>query len=156
VVSVSSNGSELRAKNTNGDVFSILKNNIKTYDYEIENMFCFQNDSKFNGSYIDIIVNDNSTSLFIDGEHYIFEKPNHFGKETAAAHNDEIVANLPGKIVAINNVLGDKVKKGQVIVVLEAMKMEHSLSAQMDGEIIEMSASLNAQTKLGDLLVKLG
>jgi 3-methylcrotonyl-CoA carboxylase alpha subunit len=156
VVSVSSNGSELRAKNTNGDVFSILKNNIKTYDCEIENMFCFHDDSKFNGAYIDIIINDNSTSLFIDGEHYIFEKPNHFGKETGTVHNDEIVANLPGKIVAINNKLGDKVKKGQVIVVLEAMKMEHSLSAQMDGEIIEMSASLNAQTKLGDLLVKLG
>ncbi len=156
VVSVSSNGSELRAKNTNGDVFSILKNNIKTYYYEIENMFCFQDDSKFNGAYIDIIINDNSTSLFIDGEHYIFEKPNHFGKETGTVHNDEIVANLPGKIVVINNKVGDKVKKGQVIVVLEAMKMEHSLSAQMDGEIIEMSASLNAQTKLGDLLVKLG
>ena len=93
---------------------------------------------------------------FIDGEHYQFEKPNHFGKETTSAHNDEIVANLPGKIVAINNKKGDKVKKGQVIVVLEAMKMEHSLCAQMDGEIIEMSASLNAQTKLGDILVKLG
>lgn len=155
-VEVINKGDELSVANNNGKSFSIKKADFKKYFDGSDNVFYFHDGINFNGQSVDIIINDNSTSLFIDGEHYQFEKPNHFGKETASAHNDEIVANLPGKIVAINNKIGDKVKKGQVIVVLEAMKMEHSLCAQMDGEIIEMSASLNAQTKLGDILVKLG
>ncbi|MEO1362038.1 MAG: biotin/lipoyl-containing protein [Pseudomonadota bacterium] len=50
---------------------------------------------------------------------------------------------------------GDAVEKGQTIVVMEAMKMEHSLAAPRDGVVETVSAELNAQVPEGQILVAL-
>lgn len=46
---------------------------------------------------------------------------------------------MPGRIIAVNVKPGDRVTKGQALVVLEAMKMEHTIRAPVDG-IIEKVA----------------
>ena len=46
---------------------------------------------------------------------------------------------MPGKVLAVNIKPGDSVTKGQALVVLEAMKMEHALTAPRDGVIAEVS-----------------
>ena len=53
-------------------------------------------------------------------------------------------APMPGKIVATPVKAGDAVTKGQPVVVLEAMKMEHALTAPFDG-VVESVASLGDQ-----------
>jgi 3-methylcrotonyl-CoA carboxylase alpha subunit len=68
---------------------------------------------------------------------------------------DEIKATLPGKIAALNFEAGVQVKKGDVVVVLEAMKMEHSLTATRDGTIAEVLVSVGRQVRAGDVLVRL-
>jgi biotin carboxyl carrier protein len=49
-----------------------------------------------------------------------------------------IVSPLPGSILSIDCKVGDTVKKGQKIIVLEAMKMENTIPANMDGTVSEI------------------
>ncbi len=64
-----------------------------------------------------------------------------------------LVAPMPGKIVTVNAKAGEAVRRGQVLVVLEAMKMEHALAAAADGVIEAVRARPGAQVAEGELLV---
>ena len=55
-------------------------------------------------------------------------------------HDGEIVAPMPGRVTAVEVAEGDKVAKGQRLLTLEAMKMEHALIAPFDGTVAELSA----------------
>jgi 3-methylcrotonyl-CoA carboxylase alpha subunit len=69
-------------------------------------------------------------------------------------HDGEIEAPMPGKVTAVEVAAGEKVVKGQRLLTLEAMKMEHGLTAPFDGTIAELSAAPGAQVTEGQLLVK--
>jgi 3-methylcrotonyl-CoA carboxylase alpha subunit len=71
----------------------------------------------------------------------------------AAEASGVIKAPMPGKVLAVNYAAGDSVKKGDALLVLEAMKMEHALTAPRDGEIGEISVTAGAQVAEGDVLV---
>jgi 3-methylcrotonyl-CoA carboxylase alpha subunit len=73
---------------------------------------------------------------------------------THGVHDGEIEAPMPGKVTAVEVAAGDKVAKGQRLLTLEAMKMEHALTAPFDGTITELSATPGAQVTEGRLLVK--
>ena len=62
---------------------------------------------------------------------------------------------MPGKLISVDIVQGDEVKKGQKLLTLEAMKMEHSLTAPFDGKVIELEASEGAQVSEGALLARI-
>ena len=75
--------------------------------------------------------------------------------ESAAAGADgRITAHSDGKIVAVNVQPGDAVKKGQTLVVLEAMKMEFQLAAPVDGTVASVSVAAGAQVRGRQLLVE--
>lgn len=76
------------------------------------------------------------------------------GTGAGAVASGQISAPMPGKIIKLCAQVGDSVNKGDVLVVLEAMKMEYSLAADLAGEVIEVSASKDEQVSLGQLLVK--
>jgi acetyl/propionyl-CoA carboxylase alpha subunit len=62
---------------------------------------------------------------------------------------------MPGKIVSVTAKAGANLKKGDAILVLEAMKMEHTLTAPFDGKLTELNAKPGAQVSEGVLLAKL-
>ena len=62
---------------------------------------------------------------------------------------------MPGRIIAVEVAAGDIVTKGQKLVTLEAMKMEHSLIAPFDGTVAELNAELGAQVQVEALLVRI-
>ena len=62
---------------------------------------------------------------------------------------------MPGKVTAVEVAAGDEVAKGQRLLTLEAMKMEHALTAPFDGSIAELNARPGDQVSEGQLLVKL-
>ena len=62
---------------------------------------------------------------------------------------------MPGKVTAVEVSQGEKVAKGQRLLTLEAMKMEHSLTAPFDGKVAELSASTGGQVTEGQLLVRI-
>ncbi|HEX7929813.1 MAG TPA: biotin/lipoyl-containing protein, partial [Sphingomicrobium sp.] len=69
-------------------------------------------------------------------------------------HDGEIAAPMPGKVTAVDIYKGEKVAKGQRLLTLEAMKMEHGLSAPFDGVVSELSAVTGAQVGEGIVLAK--
>jgi len=62
---------------------------------------------------------------------------------------------MPGKVIAVNVKTGDTVEKGQVVAVMEAMKMEHSLTAPRDGIVEAVGAEIGTQVPEGEILVAL-
>jgi len=69
-------------------------------------------------------------------------------------HDGEIDAPMPGKVTSVEVSQGEKVAKGQRLLTLEAMKMEHALTAPFDGTVAELNATPGAQVTEGQLLVK--
>ena len=62
---------------------------------------------------------------------------------------------MPGKVTAVEVSPRETVSKDQRLLTLEAMKMEHALTAPFDGTVVELSASAGDQVTEGQLLVKI-
>ena len=75
-------------------------------------------------------------------------------KKSAPIPADAFVvsAPMPGTILSINVNTGDTVKKGQVLLILEAMKMENEIVAPEDGTITSIDTSEGASVNTGDIL----
>lgn len=67
----------------------------------------------------------------------------------------KISSPMPGKILAVKAAAGVAVSKGDVIVVLEAMKMENEIVAPQDGTIATIDVSEGASVEAGDLLASM-
>ncbi|HEX2404977.1 MAG TPA: biotin carboxylase N-terminal domain-containing protein, partial [Acidimicrobiia bacterium] len=65
-------------------------------------------------------------------------------------------APMPGRVVRVEARVGDSVRAGQALVVLEAMKMEHTLRAPHDGTVSEIDCSSGDQVEAGAVLVVIG
>ncbi|MFN3857794.1 MAG: acetyl/propionyl/methylcrotonyl-CoA carboxylase subunit alpha [Caulobacter sp.] len=73
----------------------------------------------------------------------------------ASASDGAILSPMPGKIVSVSVKAGDAVTKGQTLLVLEAMKMEHAMAAPFDGVVAELSAQAGGQVSEGVVLARL-
>ena len=62
-------------------------------------------------------------------------------------------APMPGRVVEVGSAEGDEVEKGQVLVVMEAMKMEHGLRAPHSGKVVSVLTRPGEQVKSGQILV---
>ena len=62
---------------------------------------------------------------------------------------------MPGRVTAVEVLRGQKVATGQRLLTLEAMKMEHALTAPFNGTVTELNARPGAQVSEGQVLVKL-
>jgi 3-methylcrotonyl-CoA carboxylase alpha subunit len=69
-----------------------------------------------------------------------------------SAHDGDIFAPMPGKVIAVDVAEGEAVEAGQRLMVLEAMKMEHALTAPFDGTVTTLNASAGAQVQVEALL----
>jgi biotin carboxyl carrier protein len=76
--------------------------------------------------------------------------------EPSAAKTFEIKAPLPGVMIAVNVKIGDVVKAGQEIAVLEAMKMENSIEAVMDGTVTAVHVKEGDSVLEGDTVITIG
>ena len=70
----------------------------------------------------------------------------------AGGAGESINAPMPGNILAVNVKDGDSVKVGQVLMVLEAMKMENEIMCPCDGKVASVSVSKGASVESGALL----
>ena len=68
------------------------------------------------------------------------------------ADGEKITAPMPGVILQIKKSSGDQVKKGETILILEAMKMENEVVAPKDGVIVQIIAAQGASVNTGDVL----
>lgn len=75
--------------------------------------------------------------------------------QVEADHAGSLAAPMPGKIIAIEVLVGDKVKRGQALLVMEAMKMEHTIVAGGDGVVESIYFSVGEQVAEGAVLISL-
>lgn len=76
-------------------------------------------------------------------------------QETGSDHIDEgkLVAPMPGKVLSVKVNVGDSVKANDVVILLEAMKMENEIIAAKDGKIMEISVKPGDSVKKGQILL---
>lgn len=68
------------------------------------------------------------------------------------AGGEQIKSPMPGTILSVNVAAGDSVKKGQVLMILEAMKMENEIMASADGKVVSVAVSKGTSVESGALL----
>ncbi len=73
----------------------------------------------------------------------------------AAAGASSVSAPMPGNILKVNVKAGDTVKAGDVLFILEAMKMENEIQAPAGGRVASVSVSAGDTVKTGDVLCTL-
>ena len=74
---------------------------------------------------------------------------------SGAAGSVKVAAPMPGKILAIKANNGQAVKRGEVIMILEAMKMENEITAPEDGTIASINVGVGDSVESGDTLATL-
>ncbi len=74
----------------------------------------------------------------------------------AAAEGEQVNSPMPGNILAVNVNVGDTVKAGQVLMILEAMKMENEIMAGVDGKIVSLNVQKGSTVETGALLCVIG
>lgn len=70
----------------------------------------------------------------------------------APAGGEKVTAPMPGNILSVNVAAGDTVKRGQVLLILEAMKMENEIMSPCDGVIASVNTSKGSAVESGALL----
>ena len=93
-------------------------------------------------------------AMFEDGEAFRLGDESRPGTAATAA-DGAILSPMPGRVIAVDVAAGDTVAKGQRLVTLEAMKMEHALVAPFDGTVAELTASEGGQVTEGTVLVRI-
>jgi propionyl-CoA carboxylase alpha chain len=86
-----------------------------------------------------------------DGSAALAEVPR-FADPNAVAHAGSLLAPMPGGVVRVLANRGDPVRAGQALVVLEAMKMEHTVVAPVDGIVAELAVAPGDQVDTGQVL----
>ncbi|MEM9197833.1 MAG: biotin/lipoyl-containing protein, partial [Pseudomonadota bacterium] len=104
----------------------------------------------------DIAQDAHRVTVFAAGAAVGFDLPDPMGAsgETEAAGH-VITAPMPGLVKHVAVAAGQGVARGETLLVLEAMKMEHSLTAPRDGVVAELLAEIGAQVEDGAILVRL-
>ncbi len=77
------------------------------------------------------------------------------GNAHGPASSGTILSPMPGRIIAVDVAQGDTVIKGQKLLTLEAMKMEHTLTAPFDGEVAELNATAGDQVQVEAVLARI-
>ncbi|MEM6493937.1 MAG: acetyl/propionyl/methylcrotonyl-CoA carboxylase subunit alpha [Pseudomonadota bacterium] len=99
-----------------------------------------------------IVKDGNVRTFFEDGAAFNITSDRNDAGGAASAADGAILAPMPGKVIAVDVAEGDAVTAGQRLMVLEAMKMEHALTAPFDGTVTGLEASTGGQVQVEAVL----
>jgi 3-methylcrotonyl-CoA carboxylase alpha subunit len=114
-------------------------------------------DLDMRGGTILVLASEDNDDIVVmnEGETWIFSPYDPFAAADAAgAATDRVSTPMPGKIVQVLVKPGDAVKRGQPLAVLEAMKMEHTLSAPTDAKVASVDVAPGDQVTDGATVVR--
>ena len=99
-------------------------------------------------------VHGDRLHLFLDAAHHVFEWLDPYLPEAVAGdRHGGLVAPMPGRVIAVLVEPGMRVKAGTALLVMEAMKMEHTVTAPADGTIAAIHHVAGDQVREGDELL---
>jgi 3-methylcrotonyl-CoA carboxylase alpha subunit len=104
-----------------------------------------------------VIMQGSRADVFVEGNHSVlfFQDPLEQGIQGDTALGAGLTAPMPGKIIAVNVRAGQRVKKGDALLVMEAMKMEHAVIAPAEGVVKEVYFGVGEQVSEGVTLIAL-
>lgn len=110
---------------------------------------------KYNGKVIRLWAEKRGFDVWVhfNGRSFVYEESKKVHGKRATVGNGVICAPMPGKVIRVHVGEGEAVQVGQVIVVMEAMKMEYSLCADISGRIEKLSCTEGGQVTFGQELV---
>jgi 3-methylcrotonyl-CoA carboxylase alpha subunit len=103
-----------------------------------------------------VVMQGETLHVFVDGSHEMFTLNDplaHAGQD--ASEGGKLTAPMPGRIVAVLTGIGAVVEKGAALIVMEAMKMEHTIVAPASGQVEEILFAVGEQVTEGAQLVQL-
>lgn len=105
---------------------------------------------------VNLVIHRTRVFAFYKGQSFTFEIPDFLATE-AELHGggDAVIAPMPGTVTVLSAQPGQVVSAGDTLVVLEAMKMEHSLVAPRDGVVGDVTCKAGDQVVDGDLLIQM-
>lgn len=101
------------------------------------------------------LVEDFGLRLDRDGRTFHFAEPDRLAARASAADPSRVVSPVSGLVRAVTVQPGDAVSAGQMLVVVEAMKMETTLPARGSGTVRAVHVAAGEQTRAGDLLIEI-
>ncbi len=132
-----------------GDAVHQVEGGIQSYDDEL--------DMVIDGRRLTchVVRVDDALTVITPDRHWVLGLPDaHAFDEAGADGAGDITAPMPGKIIAVQTEKGARVKKGDALVTLEAMKMEHALAAAADAVIDDVLVKEGDQVEEGVALVR--
>jgi 3-methylcrotonyl-CoA carboxylase alpha subunit/acetyl-CoA/propionyl-CoA carboxylase biotin carboxyl carrier protein len=99
-----------------------------------------------------IQITDGAVDVSHQGRFLTFGRPTGRAQLAVAKSDGQIVAPMPGVITVLNAVVGKHVVVGDVLGVMEAMKMEHALTSPVQGVVTQVAVDLGAQVTVGQPL----
>ncbi|NYT64362.1 acetyl/propionyl/methylcrotonyl-CoA carboxylase subunit alpha [Alcaligenaceae bacterium] len=104
-----------------------------------------------------VILEQDNIHIFANGSVQVLQRfdPVAHAQDEGSAHQGGLTAPMPGKIIAISVATGDTVKSGDALLVMEAMKMEHTIHAPSDGTVEEIFFGIGDQVTDGVELISL-
>lgn len=96
-----------------------------------------------------------ATWAAVDGRVYRFELIDPDEPQGASLAENAVAAPMPGKVVKVFKGVGDAVEEGEPVIIVEAMKMEHTLRAPKGGTISELGCSEGDQVESGVPLLEI-
>ncbi len=160
-------------ENLDGEIVQSLGNNEfvlkikgKELDLKILSMTHEKIEFMLDSTYHAAKYLENSTSritLVVDGVKLTFNKHpdldkivyKNSGSESAGDSQINLKSQIPGRVVSINVAVGDKVKQGDVVCVLESMKMQVSIKSHKDGEVKSIKMKQGASVAKNDVLAEI-
>ncbi|MFN5510338.1 MAG: acetyl-CoA carboxylase biotin carboxyl carrier protein subunit, partial [Burkholderiales bacterium] len=99
---------------------------------------------------------DELLHLMLDGRHWRLRQVQPLSSGASSAQDaGSLTAPMPGKVISLQVAEGDAVRKGQALLVMEAMKMEHTIAAPFDGRVERLPFALGDQVPEGAALAVL-
>jgi 3-methylcrotonyl-CoA carboxylase alpha subunit len=93
--------------------------------------------------------------LFAEGQAWPFGPARYEGAGEAGVSDGALAAPMPGMVTVLNVGQGKAVRRGEILLVLEAMKMENALAAPFDGVVAECNVRLGGQVQEGQVLIRM-
>jgi biotin carboxyl carrier protein len=122
-----------------------------------------RNDKSYSAEVVDVNRDDRTVTVKINHTEYLVSVKDQYADllqqlgmdKVASAHKADIKAPMPGLVLSVMVEQGQKVSKGDAIIVLEAMKMENILKAPADGEVKKIIVKKGDKVEKNQVMIEI-